>query len=78
MWPTSMAKRINRFTTAVFDLTDLGKMVHKKQPRLLLPTTSAHTKPSWYARSATAVSAHYIRGDHGITFPNLYRLILEK
>lgn len=69
---------INRFTTAVFDLTDLGKMVQQE---------AAKTTPSYYFRPYKTILvrtvsdggvSHYVRGDHGVTFPNLYHLILEK
>jgi hypothetical protein len=69
---------INRFTTAVFDLIDLGEMVQQE---------AAKTTPSYYFRPYKTIlvrtvsdggKSHYVRGDHGVTFPNLYRLIMEK
>ncbi len=69
---------IYRFTTAVFDLIDLGEMTRQEAARMT---------PSYYFRPYKTVLvrtvkdggvSYYIRGDHGVTFPNLYSLVLEK
>lgn len=69
---------IQHFTTAVFDLVDLGDD----------PTTEApKTNAIYYFRPYKTVlvrtvadggESYYIRGDHRATLTNLHRLILEK
>ena len=69
---------IQHFTTAVFDMVDLGDD----------PTTEApKTNAIYYFRPYKTVlvrtvadggESYYIRGDHRATIPNLRRLILEK
>lgn len=70
-------EQINRFTTAVFDLIDLGEMTRQEAARMT---------PSYYFRPYKTVLvrtvkdggiSYYVRGDHGVTFPNLYHLVLE-
>jgi len=71
-------KRIEHFTTAVFDLIDLGPDIHHESPK---------DKASYYFRPYKSILVRavekngisfYVREDHQITLPNLYRLILEK
>ena len=71
-------RRIERFTTAVFDIVDLGPDIHHEAPK---------NEPSYYFRPYKTVlvravkdkgESFYIRGDHQITLPNLYRLILKE
>jgi hypothetical protein len=66
-------RRINQFTTAVFDLLDLGPDYHREAPR---------SDPHYYFRPYKTIlvrtvqdggESFYIRGDHGATLPNLYR-----
>jgi len=68
-------RRINRFTTAVFDLLDLGSDYHHEAPK---------SDPRYYFRPYKTIlvrtvqdggESFYIRGDHRVTLPNLYRLI---
>ncbi len=68
-------RRIEHFTTAVFDLLDLGE-VHGEPPK---------NDPRYYFRPLKTLLVRtvagggeslYIRGDHRLTFPNLYRRII--
>lgn len=70
--------RIERFTTAVFDLLDLGPDWHSEPPK---------TDPRYYFRPYKTIlvrtvqgggESYYIRGDHRVTLPNLYRLVTER
>jgi len=70
-------QRIERFTTAVFDLIDLGPDWHSEPPK---------TDPRYYFRPYKTIlvrtvqgkgESYYIRGDHRVTLPNLYRLVTE-
>ena len=70
-------QRIERFTTAVFDLLDLGPDWHSEPPK---------TDPRYYFRPYKTIlvrtvqgggESYYIRGDHRVTLPNLYRLVTE-
>jgi hypothetical protein len=69
-------QRINQFTTAVFDLLDLGPDYHREAPR---------SDPHYYFRPYKTIlvrtvqdggKSFYIRGDHRATLPNLYRRVL--
>jgi hypothetical protein len=72
-------ERINEFTTAVFDLIDLGEAdIHAEAPK---------DDPRYYYRPYKTIlvrtvqdggESFYIRGDHRATFPALYRGILRK
>ncbi|MGY4706571.1 hypothetical protein ACVNPS_02295 [Candidatus Bipolaricaulota sp. J31] len=71
-------RRIDRITTAVFDLVDLGPDVHREAPR---------DDPRYYFRPYKTIlvravrdggESFYIRGDHRVTLPNLRRLVLER
>jgi hypothetical protein len=68
-------ERINRFTTAVFDLQDLGSDVHHTPPK---------SEPAYYFRPFKTIlvrtvqdggESYYIRDDHRATLPALHRLI---
>jgi len=70
-------QRINRFTTAVFDLVDLGPDYH---------TEASKSEARYYFRPYKTLlvrtvrdssESFYIRGDHRATLPNLYRLVTE-
>ncbi|HID63085.1 MAG TPA: hypothetical protein EYP49_10145 [Anaerolineae bacterium] len=69
-------RRINQFTTAVFDLLDLGPDYHHEAPR---------SAPHYYFRPYKTIlvrtvqdggESFYIRGDHRVTLPNLYHRVL--
>jgi hypothetical protein len=68
-------RRINEFTTAVFDLQDLGSDVHHEAPK---------TDARYYYRPFKTIlvrtvqdggESFYIRGPHQGTLPALYRLL---
>jgi hypothetical protein len=70
-------QRINRFTTAVFDLLELGPDIH---------TEADKSDARYYFRPYKTIlvrtvqdggESFYIRGDHRETIPTLYRLVME-
>jgi hypothetical protein len=69
-------ERINRFTTAVFDLQDLGHDLRHTPPK---------SEPAYYFRPFKTIlvrtvqdggESYYIRDDHRSTIPALHRLVL--
>ncbi len=72
-------EKINRFTTAVFDLIDLGDGdLHTEAPK---------DDPRYYYRPYKTIlvrtvqdggESFYFRGDHRATFPALYRRVLRE
>ena len=72
-------QQINQFTTAVFDLIDLGQSdIH---------TEAAKDDPRYYYRPYKTIlvrtvqdggESFYFRGDHRATFPALYRQVLRE
>jgi len=71
-------RRIDSFTTAVFDLQDLGPDYHTVPPK---------SEPHYYFRPLKTIlvrtvqgggESFYIRGHHRVTFPNLYRQVLSR
>jgi hypothetical protein len=71
-------RRINEFTTAVFDLLDLGPDYHHEAPK---------SEPLYYYRPYKTIlvrtvqdggESFYIRGDHRETLPSLYREIVKR
>lgn len=70
--------RIAHFTTAVFDLADLGERIHDEAPR---------TDPKYYFRPYKTVlvrtvadggESYFVRGDHSLSVPALYDRIMEQ
>ncbi len=70
-------KQINRFTTAVFDLQDLGSDVHSTPPK---------NEPAYYFRPLKTIlvrtvqdggESFYVREDHRTSLPVLHDLILQ-
>ena len=70
--------QIDRFTTAVFDLQDLGRNVH---------TTPPKSEPAYYFRPFKTIlvrtvqdggESYYIRDDHRATLPALHRLVIAR
>jgi hypothetical protein len=68
-------RRINRFTTAVFDLVDLGLDYHHE---------ALKSDPHYYFRPYKTLlvrtvqddgESFYVKGDHRVTLPNLHQLI---
>jgi hypothetical protein len=71
-------KVIKNFTTAVFDLIDLGEDYHCESPK---DTASYYFRPYKTILVRTVKDggkSFYIRGDHGLTFPALYRLLMDQ
>jgi hypothetical protein len=69
-------RRINQFTTVVFDLLDLSSDYHHEAPK---------SDPYYYFRPYKTIlvrtvqdggRSFYIRGDHRATLPNLYRRVI--
>ena len=58
-------RKINRFTTAVFDLIDLGDDLGHEASKTERATTTAPSRPSWSERSRTAVRAFMSRRSSG-------------
>jgi hypothetical protein len=70
-------RHINRFTTAVFDLQDLGPDLHHEAPK---------TDARYYYRPFKTIlvrtvqdggESFYVRGNHQATLPALYRLVTQ-
>jgi hypothetical protein len=66
-------REIRHFTTAVFDLLELGPDLHHEAPK---------SDPRYYFRPYKTIlvrtvadggESFYVRGDHRVTFPSLYR-----
>lgn len=71
-------QRIDTFTTAVFDLLDLGPNYHHEAPK---------SDPLYYYRPYKTIlvrtvqdggESYYIRGDHRETLPNLHREVTKR
>jgi hypothetical protein len=69
-------ERIHRFTTAVFDLQDLGADVHRTPPK---------SEAAYYFRPFKTIlvrtvqdggESYYIRDDHRATLPALHRMVV--
>jgi len=70
-------KHINQFSTALFDLIDLGPDIHQEAPK---------TEARYYFRPYKTIlvrtvkdggESFYVRGDHQATVPNLRQLIIQ-
>lgn len=71
-------KVIAHFTTAVFDLQDLGPDFRKEAPR---GTAAYYYRPYKTILVRTVQDggeSFYIRGDHSVTVPNLYHRVMER
>lgn len=69
--------RIEHFTTAVFDLVDLGEVTGeppKDDPRYYFRPL----KTLLMRTVADGGESFYVRGDHRVTIPNLYRRLRER
>jgi hypothetical protein len=69
--------KINQFTTALFDIQDLGTDIH---------TEAGKSEPSYYFRPFKTIlvrtvqdggESFYIRGDHQLTLSNLYHKVIN-
>lgn len=78
-------KEIKNFTTAVFDIVDLGNW--KNEPDIVnYKSLKMMSDPRYYFRPLKSIlirtvkdggESFYIKGDLGITFPNLYKYIID-
>jgi predicted nucleic acid-binding protein len=69
-------QEIRHFTTAVFDLIELGSDVHHE---------ASKSDPRYYFRPYKTIlvrtvadggESFYVQGDHRVTFPSLYRRVV--
>jgi len=68
-------RRINEFTTAVFDLHDLGSDAHHEAPKSDARYYYRPFKTILVRTVQDGGESFYIRGDHRATLPALYRLV---
>jgi uncharacterized protein (UPF0248 family) len=71
-------KKINRFTTAVFDTQDLGENYRQEAEKFKSYYYFRQYKTILVRTISDGGEIFYVQGDHHITFPNLYHRILEK
>ena len=71
-------QKINEFTTAVFDLVDLGEDLHLEAKKYTARYYFRPYKTILVRTVQDGGTSHYIRGNHNETFPNLYHLIIQK
>jgi hypothetical protein len=71
-------EKINEFTTAVFDLVDLSGDLHSEAAKMTAQYYFRPYKTILVRTVQDGGQSYYIRGDHAVTFPNLYHLILKK
>jgi len=69
---------IRRFTTAVFDLLDLGPDPTAGAPKAEARYYFRPQKTILVRTVADGGTSYYVRGDHRLTLPNLYRRIRER
>jgi hypothetical protein len=70
-------RRINRFTTAVFDLVHLGSY-HREASKSDARYYFRPYKTLLVRTVQDGGESFYIQGDHRATLPNLYRLVTER
>ncbi|MDD5367892.1 MAG: hypothetical protein PHQ40_02310 [Anaerolineaceae bacterium] len=71
-------QKINEFTTAVFDLVDLGDDIHQEAQRNTARYYFRPYKTILVRTVQDGGTSYYIRGSHEETFPNLYHLIINQ
>jgi hypothetical protein len=71
-------KAIKNFTTAVFDLVYLGEDYHRESPKENARYYFRPYKTILVRTVKDGGKSFYIRGDHGLTFPALYRLLMDE
>lgn len=71
-------KHIKHFTSAVFDLVDLGDDVHTEAPKTNAAYYFRPYKTVLVRTVADGGESFYIRGQHRATITNLHRLIMDK
>ncbi|MDY6873410.1 MAG: hypothetical protein SVR81_05520 [Chloroflexota bacterium] len=69
---------IKHFTTAVFDMVDLGEDPHTVAPKTNAIYYFRPYKTVLVRTVADGGESHYIRGDHRATITNLHRLVMKK
>jgi hypothetical protein len=70
--------KICDFTTAVFDLVDLGDDLRKEAEKYTARYYFRPYKTILVRTVQDGGTSHYVRGNHAETFPNLYHLIINK
>jgi len=70
-------REIKHFTTAVFDMVDLGENPQSEAPKSNAIYYFRPYKTVLVRTVADGGESHYIRGDHRATITNLHRLILK-
>ncbi len=71
-------QKINEFTTAVFDLVDLGENLQSEAKKYTARYYFRPYKTILVRTVQDGGTSHYIRGNHNETFPNLYQMIIKK
>ncbi len=71
-------REIRHFTSAVFDLVDLGEDPHTEAPKTEAVYYFRPYKTVLVRTVADGGESYYIRGEHRATIPNLHRLITQK
>jgi hypothetical protein len=69
---------INRFTTAVFDLTDLGPDIHHEAPKTQAAYYFRPFKTLLVRTVAEGGESYYVRGMYRQTFAALYQQVLDR
>ncbi|HRY20153.1 MAG TPA: hypothetical protein P5198_01460, partial [Flexilinea sp.] len=70
-------RQICHFTTAVFDLQDLGTDWHREISKDQAAYYFRPYKTILVRTVADGGVSYYVRGDHAVTFPNLYHSIID-
>lgn len=68
-------KKINKFTTAVFDLIDLGENIHHEASKADARYYYRPFKTILVRTVADGGESFYVQGPHQLTLPNLFRLV---
>jgi hypothetical protein len=71
-------REIKHFTTAVFDMIDLGENQDKEAPKSDSRYYFRPFKTILVRTVADGGESYYVRGDHRSTVSNLHRLVVEK
>lgn len=69
---------LSEFTTAVFDLVDLGDNLSKEAPKTEYRYYYRPFKTILVRTVADGGESFYVRGDHRVTFPNLWKRIVDQ
>lgn len=71
-------EKINEFTTAVFDLVDLGENIHSEAEKNTARYYFRPYKTILVRTVQDGGKSYYVRGSHEVTFPNLYHRIIDQ